>query len=68
MRQLIEESKTWIIDNEQEAIDTINEFRNDAEDKGYQVKKGTYTMKVKKSKGEIIDVSYKTEVVISYEV
>lgn len=54
--QLIKETKTWRVDSEEEALEMIEDEKKNAN--GYVISKSGYTMKVKKAKGEIVDVAY----------
>lgn len=53
--RLIEQTEKYVVDSEQAAIDLIQHFREDAEEKGYVLGASGYTYKTKKAKGEIID-------------
>lgn len=53
--RLIEQREKYVVDSEQEAINLIEHFRKDAEEKGYILGASGYTYKTKKTKGEIID-------------
>lgn len=66
--QLIQKTEKFITDTEDEAVDLIEDYKNKAADGGYIVKKGNYTAKPKKSKGEIVDITYTAEITISYDV
>lgn len=59
---LLETTTKYRTDSEVEAQKMIEAFRADAKDKGYIVKKASYTRKDKKSKGEIIVTGYLVEV------
>ena len=65
--QLLQETKRYRVDDETSAIKLIEKFKADAAQEGYEVKKSSYTMKTKKSKGEILDVWYVVDVTLSYE-
>ena len=65
---LLKDSKTWRVESEKEAIDKIESCKDAALTEGYSVMKSGYTMKVKKSKGEIIDSYFIVDVTFSYEV
>lgn len=53
--RLIEQKEKYVVNSEQEAINLIEYFRKDAEEKGYILGASGYTYKTKKAKGEIID-------------
>lgn len=52
--RLIEQTEKYVVDTEQAAINLIEQFRTDAESKGYILGASGYTYKTKKAKGEII--------------
>lgn len=64
--QLIKETKTWRADSEEEALEMIEDEKKNAD--GYVINKSGYTMKVKKSKGEIVDVAYITTIERNYDI
>ena len=66
--ELIKETKTWRVENEEDAIELINEWKENAVDGGYVVKKSGYVIKQKKSKGEIISEYFLVNVEVSYEI
>lgn len=51
---LLETTQKYRVDSEEQAKDLIEQFRNQAKEKGYVVKKAGYEYKTKKAKGEII--------------
>lgn len=51
---LLETTVKLKVDTEIEAKNAIEEYRSDAEQKGYTIKKAAYERKDKKAKGEII--------------
>ena len=55
MRQLIKTVDTYRVEDEQEAVQLIEEFRNNQASEGYTLTKSGYVLKTKKSKGEIVD-------------
>ena len=56
MTELIKETKTWRVDNEETAVEMINEYKDKAITNGYTITKSGYAIKTKKSKGEIVDM------------
>lgn len=66
--ELIKETKTWRVENEEDAIELINEWKENAIEKQYTVKKSGYVIKQKKSKGQVIDEYFLVNVEVSYEV
>lgn len=61
-RQLLKTTDLYLVDTEEEAMDMIEEAKNNQISGGYSVTKSGYTMKVKKSKGEIVDVSFRVSI------
>lgn len=68
MTELIKETKTWRVDNEETAVEMINEYKDKAITNGYTITKSGYTIKTKKSKGEIVDMYALVNITFSYEV
>ena len=64
---LLKETKKIQVATEKEAIELINEFRDAALNDAFTVTKGTYVMKTRKSKGEIVDSWYIVTVELSYD-
>lgn len=54
-KMLLKTTDVYRVNNEEEAIQTIEEFKNEALTQGYTLSKSGYVLKTKKSKGEIID-------------
>lgn len=63
---LTKETRTYRVDTEEEALNLIEETKNNAH--GYYVSKNGYAMKTKKSKGEIVEVWYLVNLELTYEV
>ena len=55
MRQLLKTVDTYRVEDEEEAMSLIEEFKNNQTVDGYSLTKSGYVLKNKKSKGEIID-------------
>ena len=53
--KLLKQTEEYRTDSEDEAIKVIENYRKDAEEKGYILGASGYTYKTKKAKGEIID-------------
>lgn len=68
MTELIKETKTWRVDNEETAVQMINEYKDKAITNGYTITKSGYVIKTKKSKGEIVDMYALVNITFSYEV
>ena len=66
--QLTKETKHCRVDSEDEAVDMIAEYKDNATKGGYIVTKSGYKIKTKKSKGEIVDLWAEVEITFSYEV
>lgn len=64
--RLLKETKIYREDAEADAIAAIQKFRDDANEGGYTVKKASYSYKVKKAKGEVIDEGFQVEVQLEY--
>lgn len=60
--RLYKVTEEYVANSEQEAINLIEAFRKDAEEKGYNLSSCKYTYKTKKAKGEIIDEAWPTVV------
>ena len=52
--RLIEQKEKYVVDSEEDAIEVIQRYKKDAEEKGYILGKSGYDYKTKKAKGEII--------------
>lgn len=68
MTELIKETKTWRVDNEETAVEMINEYKDKAITNGYTITKSGYAIKTKKSKGEIVDMYALVNITFSYQV
>jgi hypothetical protein len=62
----LEQTTKYRCDTENEAKEQIENFRNEAREKGYLIKKIGYEYKNKKAKGEIIDECYVLSVTAIY--
>lgn len=60
---LLETTQKFAVDTEIQAKDMIESFRQQANEKGYTIKKASYTRKDKKAKGEIIATKFVVEIV-----
>jgi len=52
--RLIEQTEKYVVDSEEDALKVIQQFKKDAESKGYILGNSGYAYKSKKAKGEII--------------
>lgn len=59
----IKDSETYRVDSEEEAMQLIEDMKTN-----FTVTKASYTMKTKKSKGEIVDMWFQVSIERSYEV
>jgi len=55
MRILLKTTDVYRVDNEEEAVKMINEYKDNQASGGYSLTKSGYVLKTKKSKGEIVD-------------
>ena len=55
MRSLLKTVDTYRVEDEEEAMQLIEDFKNAQLTEGYSLTKSGYVLKNKKSKGEIID-------------
>ena len=55
MKILMKTTDVYKVADEEEAIQLIEEFKNDQATQGYTLTKSGYALKTKKAKGEIID-------------
>ena len=55
MKILMKTTDVYRVDNEEEAVDMINDYKDRQLTEGYILSKSGYVLKNKKSKGEIID-------------
>lgn len=61
-RQLLKTTDVWLTESEEEAMDMIQEAKDNQAKGGYTVGKSGYTAKPKKSKGEILYIEYKVTI------
>lgn len=66
-RQLLKTTDLWLVDTEEEAMDMIEEAKDSQAEGGYSLTKSGYVMKTKKSKGEIIEVTYRVSLEKTFE-
>ena len=64
--RLLKETFEFRTDTEADALKLIEEYRTNANSKGYTVTKASYTRKDKKSKGEIVDTAYVITLTLTY--
>lgn len=66
-RQLLKTTDLWLVDTEEEAMGMIEEAKDNQMEGGYSLTKSGYIMKTKKSKGEVIEVTYRVTLEKSFE-
>ncbi len=54
-KQLLKTTDVWRVDTEEEAMDMIEDAKNNQISGNYLLTKSGYVVKTKKSKGEIVD-------------
>ena len=64
--QLIKKVEEYRVETEQEAVALIQEFKNKQATGGYEVIKSGYTMKTKKSKGEVISLWFVVSITMNF--
>ena len=67
MLQLIKETKVWMVSSEDDAMELIQEKKDNAGKEGYIVTKSSYALKTKKQKGEIIDSWVEVSITFTYD-
>ena len=67
MKFLMKTTDVYKVDTEEEAMNLIQEFKDNQNVEGYTVSKSGYVLKTKKSKGEIIDQWFITTIERSFE-
>jgi len=55
MKMLLKTTDVYRVDNEEEAVQMINDYKDRQLTEGYTLSKSGYVLKTKKSKGEVID-------------
>ena len=54
-KMLTKVTETYTVDTEQEAMDMLEDAKNEQMSKGYVLQKSGYSVKQKKQKGEIVE-------------
>lgn len=67
MLQLIKETKVWMVGSEDDAMELIQEKKDNAGKEGYIVTKSSYVLKTKKQKGEIVDSWVEVSITFTYD-
>lgn len=57
-KQLLKTTDVWRVDDEEEAMEMIEDAKDSQATGGYTLSKSGYVVKTKKSKGEIVDIWY----------
>lgn len=68
MKTLLRKTETYKVNDEEEALSVINQFRSDARTDIFEVSKASYRKKTKKEKGEVVDEWVVLDVTFDYEV
>lgn len=55
MKTLIKTTDVFRVDDEEEAVKLIEEYKSNQLSEGYSLTKSGYVLKTKKSKGEVVD-------------
>ena len=66
MKQLMKTTDVYRVETEEEAMNLIQEFKDNQNTNGYTVTKSGYVLKTRKSKGEIVDSWFIATVVGSF--
>lgn len=64
--QLIKRVEEYRVESEEEAVALIQRFKDNQAQDGYEVTKSGYTMKTKKSKGEIISMWFVVSITMNF--
>lgn len=64
--RLLKETLELRADSEESAKECIEQYREEAKEKGYTITAAGYTYKSKKAKGEIIDEAYICKIVMQF--
>lgn len=64
--QLLKKTEQYRVDSEEAAIALIQDFKDNQANGNYEITKSSYTMKTKKSKGEIIDLFFICDITMNY--
>ena len=67
MRQLLKTTDVWLVETEEEAMEMIEDAKNQSTNGGYTVTKSGYTAKPKKSKGVVEYIEYKVTLEKTFE-
>ena len=65
--RLIKRTEEYVVDTEEQAITAIQNFRDEATQNGYVLGASGYTLKEKKSKGEVLYIEYKVTIEKTFE-
>ena len=66
-KQLLKTTDVWLTESEEEAMRMIQEAKDAQIEGGYSVTKSGYTMKPKKSKGEVLYLEFKVTIEKTYD-
>ena len=65
--RILKITEEYRVENESEAKNVMDHFREEATEKGYSIGKMGYTHKTKKAKGEIVDEGELLQIVKIYD-
>ena len=66
-KQLLKTTDVWLTESEEEAMEMIEDAKDQQASGGYTLTKSGYTAKPKKSKGEILYIEYKVTIEKPFE-
>lgn len=66
--QLLGEVKSWRVENEEDAVQLINDEKEKAGKGGYEIKKSSYTMKTRKEKKVVVEVWWVVTITYNYDI
>lgn len=64
----LKQTDVWYVDSEEEAVAMIDDYKDKQITEGYTVTKSGYKAKIKKSKGEIVDMHYEVEIARAFDI
>ena len=63
---LLKRTEQYRVETEEDAINLIQKFKDKQHEDGYEITKSSYTMKTKKSKGEVIDMFFLCDITMKF--
>lgn len=64
--ELLKKTEVWKVSDEDQAVQMIAEYKDNAPSGGYTITKSGYKIKTRKQKGEIVDYWAEVELTFSY--